>query len=203
MSLEDLYQSRCGIASDINEHLPTLCEYAKDCSSVAEFGVRGGESTIALLCGLSKSQSTDKRYIGVDINWCDITTSMSEHSKNNGIDYKFIQADSAKVNLPKVDLLFIDSWHVYAHLKRELDNNHDKVSKYIIMHDTTIFEHLSESICFGWDVRKQSIETGYPEDEIRIGLWPAVEKFLNENKDAWRLKQRFTNNNGLTILERI
>jgi hypothetical protein len=33
------------------------------------------------------------------------------------------------------------------------------------------------------------------------GLWPAVEEFLQENKN-WSLKERFTHNNGLTILER-
>jgi hypothetical protein len=31
-------------------------------------------------------------------------------------------------------------------------------------------------------------------------LWPAVEEFLAAG--AFRLRQRFTNNNGLTVLER-
>jgi hypothetical protein len=39
------------------------------------------------------------------------------------------------------------------------------------------------------------------EAEGQRGLWPAVEKLLAEG--AFRLKQRFTNNNGLTVLERI
>ena len=33
------------------------------------------------------------------------------------------------------------------------------------------------------------------------GLWPAIEEFLTDNHE-WYLKERFENNNGLTILER-
>ena len=35
------------------------------------------------------------------------------------------------------------------------------------------------------------------------GIWPAIEEFLNENKETWTLKERFRNNNGFTIIERI
>ena len=34
------------------------------------------------------------------------------------------------------DITFIDTWHVYGHLKRELAYWHDHVKKYIIMHKT-------------------------------------------------------------------
>ena len=33
------------------------------------------------------------------------------------------------------------------------------------------------------------------------GLWPAIEEFLEANSN-WELHERFTNNNGLTILKR-
>jgi len=35
-----------------------------------------------------------------------------------------------------------------------------------------------------------------------MGLWPAIEEFLKNNND-WVLHERFTNNNGLTILKKI
>ena len=38
--------------------------------------------------------------------------------------------------------------------------------------------------------------------EILKGLWPAVDEFLQNNPN-WILHERFTNNNGLTILKRI
>ena len=44
-------------------------------------------------------------------------------------------------------------------------------------------------------------ESGFLESEITCGLWKAVEEFLTEN-DNWIIKERYTNNNGLTILEK-
>lgn len=187
--------------SDVNEHVDTLREYASRSSSVAEFGVRGGVSTYGLIYGLTQSVAEHKKYVGVDLNYCDITNVMSKHAKEHGIEYEFIQHDSATVDIPQVDTLYIDSWHVYGHLKRELNNNHSKVNRWIIMHDTTVDAELGESIRNGWNTLEQSQKTGYPEEEIRKGLWPAVVEFLEQNPQ-WKLLERRTNCNGLTILER-
>ena len=43
--------------------------------------------------------------------------------------------------------------------------------------------------------------TNLPVNEILNGLWPAIEEFLVSNPE-WILKERFTNNNGLTVLEK-
>jgi len=99
------------------------------------------------------------------------------------------------------DLLFIDTWHVYGQLKRELARWHSYAGKYIILHDTTVDEWQGESIRVGWDAIKQSKETGIPVDEIRKGLWPAVVEFLKEHSE-WELHARYVNNNGLTVLRR-
>lgn len=203
--LRSKFEKACAQASDINEHIDILRQYASQCSSVGEFGVRGGESTYGLLYGLSQSTKNDegkKEYIGVDIQYCPISVEMSELAKSVDVKYTFIQSDSAKVNIPSVDLLFIDSWHVYGHLQRELNNNHTKVNEYIIMHDTTVDGALGESIRCGWNIAEQSRSSGYPEDEIAKGLWPAVEEFLQAHPE-WVLVHRYTNNNGLTVLKRV
>lgn len=200
-SLYKCFLNAANTPSDVNEHVDTLRDYASRSSSVAEFGVRGGVSTYGLIYGLSQSTAAAKKYVGVDINYCSITETMSEHAKQEGIEYTFIEHDSATVDIPQVDTLYIDSWHVYAHLKRELNNNHAKVNKWILMHDTTVDGEVGESIRNGWNTLQQSKETGYPEHEIRKGLWPAITEFLEENKE-WKLVERRTNCNGLTILER-
>jgi hypothetical protein len=46
------------------------------------------------------------------------------------------------------------------------------------------------------------LESGLSREEIERGLWPAVEEFLALHPE-WKLKERYTNNNGLTVLERI
>jgi hypothetical protein len=101
-----------------------------------------------------------------------------------------------------VDLTFIDTWHVYGQLKRELAKFAPLTKKYIIMHDTTLDEIYGETIRMGWNPEQQSWETGIPVEEINRGLWPAIEEFISENRE-WVLKERFTNNNGLTVLTRV
>jgi hypothetical protein len=67
------------------------------------------------------------------------------------------------------------------------------------MHDTTVDEIYGETIRVGWNATEQSKASGIPIDEINKGLWPAIVEFL-QNNNEWQLKERFTNNNGLTIL---
>jgi cephalosporin hydroxylase len=90
---------------------------------------------------------------------------------------------------------------VYGQLKRELDKFSKITNKYIIMHDTTVDEIYGETIRVGWDPVQQSKDSGFPIHEITKGLWSAIEEFLN-NHPEWYIKERFTNNNGLTILAR-
>lgn len=202
-ALENFYDACCKRIDDIHEHLPTLKKYASECNTIAEFGVRGGDSSSALLLGLKENANNVKKaYFGVDINPCPITATMNTFATDNQIEYTFIQCDSASVTIPDVDLLFIDSWHIYGHLIRELNNSCDKVAKYILMHDTTVDEWDGESIRCGWDINSQAKKSGYPKEEIAKGLWPAIEDFLAAHSE-WKLKERFTNNNGLTILERV
>ena len=44
-----------------------------------------------------------------------------------------------------------------------------------------------------------SQKSGIPVEEITKGLGPAISEFL-ENNPEWYIKEKFTNNNGLTVL---
>ena len=98
-------------------------------------------------------------------------------------------------------MVFIDTWHIYGHLKRELSKFNLLINKYIIMHDTTIDEIDGETIRCGWNASEQSIESGYDIEEINCGLGKAITEFLENNKE-WKLLEKLTNNNGLTILKK-
>jgi hypothetical protein len=119
-----------------------------------------------------------------------------------GVNTIFYNESDLDCPMEDTDLLFIDTWHVYGQLKRELAKFAPLTKKYIIMHDTTVDEIYGETIRMGWNPEQQSRESGFPVKEITCGLWPAVEEFLAANPD-WVLKERFTNNNGLTVLARV
>jgi len=53
------------------------------------------------------------------------------------------------------------------------------------------------------NIAEVAASLGWPEAEVARGLWPAVEEFLAAHPFEWMLRDRFTNNNGLTVLERL
>ncbi len=187
-------------SSDIMEHLPTLYRYSSECNSVFETGVRGCVSSWAFLYGLLDNPNPErKRLFMNDINICN-NNYLIEVSKNLNIDIKYKWCNNLSLTFDDTyDITFIDTWHIYGQLKRELEKFSKITNKYIIMHDTTVDEIYGETIRCGWNAKQQSITSGYSVEEINKGLWPAVEEFLNKN-DEWYLKERFTNNNGLTVL---
>jgi hypothetical protein len=180
-NLEKKYIELCNRKSDINEHLPTLKKYTEQCETIVEMGVRYIVSTYAFMMGMPKKITSidikhPKEYGGkID----DVVTL----AKENNIDFEFILGDTRIIEIEETDLLFIDTWHIYDQLKIELENHSNKVRKYIILHDTTLFEFNGEG--FGY-----------------LGLWPAIEEFL-KNNNKWIICERYVNNNGLTILKRI
>ena len=219
--VEQKYNFLCKKGSDINEHLTTLYKYASKCESVAELGVRGVISTWALVYGLLKNGKEKKTILLNDIVPCNIEE-LLEKTKHLDIKVNYEWKNDLHLELNEnVDLTFIDTWHVYGQLRRELDKFSKITNKYIIMHDTTLDEWKGETMrrtlysmknmlgrLEGYDYRKnklamqQSRETNIPVQEIMLGLWPAIVEFLLKNKN-WRLKERYINNNGLTILEKL
>ena len=201
--IEKKYSELCKTPSDINEHLPTIYNYAKKSESIFETGVRGVVSSWALIYGLLSNKNTSNPKIFMnDISECDLVELLEKTKELSiKISYKWSNNLTLDFGKEKFDLTFIDTWHVYAQLKRELNKFNKITNKYIIMHDTTIDEYFGESLRMGWDVFEQSKTTGIPIEEIKKGVWPAIEEFLLENKE-WSLKERYLNNNGLTILEK-
>lgn len=197
--LSDFYQRVCKTPSDINEHLETLFHYTQKCSSVVECGVRNIVSSYAFAMGLKDTPNNS--YQMVDPYKSSQIDTFLKLCTDNNVNASFTEQSDLKCERSNTDLLFIDTWHVYGHLKRELEYWNSYVQKYIILHDTTVDAVYGETIRNGWDAEKQSIEHGIPVSEIQKGLWPAVEEFL-ESHPEWTLHERFTNNNGLTVLKR-
>lgn len=171
----ELFNYYCSTSSDINEHLSTLAEYASRCDSVCEMGVRKCVSTWAFVHGLQNGAS----LTSIDIkhpSFYDGDISQVERAcKEKHIDFKFIEADTTKIEIDSVDFLFIDTLHTYDQLKKELELHGNKSNKYLAFHDTV------------------SCETE---------LMPAIHEFMRENPH-WIERAHYKNNNGVLILERV
>jgi cephalosporin hydroxylase len=193
------YSELCRAPSDINEHLPTLARYASACTTVTECGVRSGVSSYAFAEALKNTPNA--RITQVDLDWHPNIGTFQKDCAKEGLRTTFYGMSDLECPLDQTDMLFLDTWHVYGHLKRELARWHPYVNKYIAMHDTTVDGVYGETIRNRWDARKQSIQSGIPIEEINRGLLPAIEEFLAEHPE-WILRERFVNNNGLTLLEK-
>jgi hypothetical protein len=190
MTLAERYDKLCATPSSVNEHLPTLRNYASRCESVAEFGVDIGQSTTAFLMGQpSKLVSIDvvcKSELGE--LW-----EIGKHHLNLGgtrgctigkTRWVFVIDDSRTHDLFDTDLLFIDSSHCYDQMATELSRHHARITKWIICHDTIAYGEYGEA--------------GPPQ----VGINPAIDEFLARHPEWVRL-EHFVNNNGLLVMERI
>jgi len=111
--------------------------------------------------------------VSYDIKKQEIVGFIEELAAKEQINFVFKLEDSRTTTIDETDLLYIDTDHTYEQLRTELFRHGDKARKYIILHDT--------DAC--------------PE------MWPAVEEFVGQG--SFRIKERRTNNYGLTILERV
>ena len=202
----------CNTASDINEHLPTLFRYAKQCNSALELGVRGCVSSWAISAGLLENKNGVKKRIFMnDSRECQIGE-LVDILEPLGIDVKYEWKNDLEIVFgadEKYDMVFIDTWHVYGQIKRELEKFSAVATKYIIMHDTTVDEVDGETLReYGYNYQQAfgratelATETGIPRDVIMKGMWFGIQEFL-ANHPEWFIKDRFFNNNGLMVLAR-
>jgi len=176
--------------SDINEHLETLYNLGKECSHITEMGVRWVSSTWPLV------YSNPKKMISYDIVTNPNINEVINLCKEYSVNYSFQQRDVLQLEIEPTELLFIDTLHTYNQLTKELEMHSNKVSKYIVLHDTEHFGRIDESIY----EHASKVVKGNPK--TKQGLMTAVEDFLlTELGQSWELFQIFKNNNGLTILK--
>lgn len=178
-ALEHEFAARCAMPSDINEHLPLLKRLASECTGIAEFGVRTGNSTIAFLAGLEANRdAVVKRVLwSYDIE----LPQFQPPALPPDVEWRFDLRDTAHLGrLPFCDLLFVDTAHTRVHVAAELQY-HRSVARYIVFHDTTLW--------------------GLVGMDGKTGVLHAALDFLATNPD-WHVQEHRLNNNGLLVLRR-
>lgn len=195
------YIEQCSNPSDLNEHLPTLARYGSECKHITNCVASPGTTSSYAFAHALKNKKESK-IVHVHLEWSSVVDTFKTQCASENINVVSYEENSLDCPMEDTDLLFIDTWHVYGYLKRELERWNSHVSKYIIMHDTTVDEWAGETIRLKWNPREQSEKSGIPVHEITKGLWPAIREFLASHPE-WKLRERYGNNNGLTILERV
>jgi len=176
-AIDDNFNRVRAESSDMEGHMDVIRQYASMCPTIAEFGVYDCTSTWALLAGCPKQLTSYDVSRRPEVSQVESTVSRCPQ-----VTFKFVLDSSLNVDIGSVDLLFIDSYHTYEHIKLELAKHASSVTQYIILHDTTTFADIDEN-------------------QQRPGLWLAVEEFLHSHQE-WVVQVRFTHCHGLTVLQR-
>jgi len=140
-TLEHAYRN-----TDIHQHLVTLHNLvcAMGAKLVLELGVRGGESTVALLEAVGE---TGGKLVSVDMGGCEGTLEMLrnygianrlEFHKSDDIEFGTKVWDRSKL----FDLVFIDTSHEYQHTKREIEvfEPITRPGGVMVFHDTVSYQ---------------------------------------------------------------
>ena len=173
------YRIACDTPSDIQEHIPTLYSLARECNHIVEGGVRYVVSSWAFIYGCACRGGTVDSYCWNRLPEIERAIDICQKAD---VRWGYYDGDWLKREIPENDLLFIDTNHTYAQLKEELLRHGSKATRYIVLHDTVTFGTRGE-------------------DNKEPGLWRAVEELVAEG--SWAIKEHFTNNNGLTVLEKV
>lgn len=165
--------------SDINEHIQVLHDLATECDTIVEAGVRYVVSTWAFIWGCACRGGRVDSYCMTMLPEIQRAIDLCASEE---VPWYFHEGDWLQEEIPKTDLLFIDTNHFYSQLKEELCAHGSKARKYIVLHDTESFGIIGA-------------------DRKSPGLWQAVEEFIAESD--WKIKEHYTNCNGLTVLEKV
>jgi cephalosporin hydroxylase len=192
--------------TDISDHLLTL--FAETVSVhprlIVELGVRGGESTFAFE---RAARLSGAHVLSVDLEDCLVQSPYPKWTfvKQNDITFagEFPQWCSSHQLSPEIDVLFIDTSHLYEHTLEELRfwMPYLAARSKMILHDTNmkrVYRRADRSLGMGWDNDRGVIRAL----EETLGV-----KF-NETQDfvtvsgGWLIRH-WAHCNGLTVLEKL
>lgn len=196
-----LYEKICDRYGDAHDYLMTLSKYARDSESVLEFGGKSVSPTWAFMNGLKKNKKQQKRLVTYFLQECHEFEKVKTAAQQNGIDFTLAVRENVGFLQNTHDMVYIDTWHVYGQLKRELARFHGLANKYIVIHGTEMDKETGESIRVGHDLEFQSKQTGLPVEEITQGTQRAIDEFLASHPE-WKLKEHLTTSYGLTVLKK-
>lgn len=176
---------------DSDKHLLTLFSIALsiDAKSILELGVRGGATSLPFLMAAG---ITNGYVESVDLNPTTFVCPDEYLDK-----WKFYQANALDVlkektkNNTKYDLIYVDDWHSYDHVKKELEyiDRLVRPGSVVILHDlmygnTCPYYHVDLTLC--------------SPQWANGGPYRAVAEL---NPNFWEFST-IPSNNGLTILRK-
>ena len=194
-----------GGAQDINELLPRIRAALVGARHISEVGVREAISswTFAAVAAEAADAGAPVTYRALDITRqegvADLEAALAQCP---GIDFSYTEGSDLLVPPWPTEVMLLDTWHTYKQLARELPRFAPYISRTLMLHDTSLKGEVDEILeGAGGKPVDEALFAGLPQKQ---GLWPAIQDFLvTEEGKNWRVAERITANNGLTIMQRV
>ena len=116
-------------------YLFTLATLARDCEHLTEFGIHGGESTIAFLHGLSNKNAHLRSYHPERIP---LIEQLAQHTLNTDWRYHWAEPTSLE-SIEETDLLLLNTRPIHSQLQRELSLHAGHVRRFLVIPHTERF----------------------------------------------------------------
>uniref|UniRef100_A0A6C0AGF3 Uncharacterized protein n=1 Tax=viral metagenome TaxID=1070528 RepID=A0A6C0AGF3_9ZZZZ len=212
--LFELYNHYSTASSHVNEHLSTIREYCFECNSVLELSISAYNLSIFWTCVLGMAQIDENtKYTGIfsvappEKDAFDARILAKEHN----VDLNIVTGDTKiemEINLNSIDLnydlVIVNSWFTYCHVKYNLNKFGKLSNKYIIVCATKTQEHENHSLYLDGTFGPKGDFSEFPVeyDRTKTGTAHAISEFLQENPQ-WKIKEVFEHNWGMTILQKM
>jgi cephalosporin hydroxylase len=204
--VQEIVQRAASRYTDISDHLLTLFAEAASVHPrlIVELGVRGGESTFAFE---RAARLSDAHVLSVDLEDCEVQSSYPKWTflKQNDVTFasQFPDWCSSHQLSPKIDVLFIDTSHLYQHTVEELRLwiPYLSAKSKMILHDTNmrrVYRRADRSLGLGWDNDRGVIRA---LEETLGTRFNEAEDFVTVS-GGWLIRH-WAHCNGLTVLEKL
>ena len=188
--IQNIIQKTTNGTEDSDQHLLTLLSIClgSKAKTIIELGVRNGSTTLPLLLGAYLNKGT---LYSVDLN-------ITEFKPDNFLkpNWKFYQQDARDFlknwNIKTdIDLVYIDDWHSYSHVKEELE-----ILDMIVSPNTIILLH---DLMYG-----NTCPFYHTDLTLKDGQWAGGGPYravAELNPQFWEFAT-LPYNNGLTVLRK-
>ena len=174
-------------------------QYGSKCSSVIEFGVRGGGTAVAffqaLLDGVGGSK-WNPRYVGVDLVNDESITKLQDVAEKHNISFEFWQGHTSNFPAFQADALVWDTFHCGGALLADLKRLGPHINKYIFILGARMYGIESEAVKRNLDLVQVAKEIHSDVEGARKGMRIAISEFVSNHSD-WTIASEYAE---LTIL---
>jgi hypothetical protein len=159
-----------------------IIDKSAQCSSIIEFGTKGGVIALACFQGLILSkQKWMPRYNGVDLMEDESILTLKKLAEKIGISFQFSRQPTKNYPIHETDMLVWDTFHCAGNLLLDLIKMGPYIKKFILIKGVQTNGEHSEAVNRKLDIDRVAAELEIDRKGAELGLKNAIQFFLKKD----------------------